>query len=346
MIKIIGLGAGNLEQIPLGVYKTLKSFDKIFVRTSQHPVVVDLCAEGMQFESFDDIYEKHEQFDQVYEEIVATIINKSKSENVVYAVPGHPMVAEKTVQLLLESSEEVEIIGGQSFLDAMFTAVQVDPVEGFQLLDGTALSRHEIQITQHVIITQVYDAYVASDVKLTLLEKYPDEHEVVIVKNAGMSNQILNRVPLYELDHGLELNNLLSIYVPPTNQVNREFWKLREIFDILRGPNGCPWDKNQTHETLTKNMLEEATEYVQAVQNKDLDNMIEELGDVLLQIMLNSKIGEDEGYFSVDDVIEGIANKMIHRHPHVFGDAEATSPEEALEMFQKMKRLEKEGKLK
>ena len=346
MIKIIGLGAGELDQLPLGVYKALKSFSRIYVRTSQHPVVADLLSEGMQIDSFDQIYEKHESFEHVYEEIVEVLINKSKSEQVIYAVPGHPMVAEKTVQLLMESGEEVEIVGGQSFLDAMFTAIQVDPVEGFQLIDGTALKRHEIQITQHVIITQVYDSFVASDVKLTLMEKYPDEHQVIVVKNAGMSNQTVNRVALYELDHGLELHNLMSIYVPPTNQVNREFWKLREIFDVLRGPNGCPWDKEQTHETLTENMLEEAAEFVQAVQNNDLDNMIEELGDVLLQIMLNSKIGEDEGYFSIDDVIEGIANKMIRRHPHVFGEAEANSAEEALEMFQKMKMLEKEGKLK
>ncbi|MDF2556804.1 MAG: yabN [Bacillales bacterium] len=344
MIKIIGLGAGNLEQLPLGVYKALKSAEKIYVRTIQHPVVTDLRAEGMQFISFDDVYEKHEHFEQVYAEIVATLINQSLTEHVVYAVPGHPMVAEKTVQLLLESSVNVEIIGGQSFLDAMFIAVQIDPVNGFQLLDGTALKRYEIQITQHVIITQVYDAFVASDVKLTLMEKYPEDHIVVIVKNAGMSNQIVQRLPLYELDHGLELNNLMSIYVPPTNEVNREFWKLREIFDILRGPNGCPWDKKQTHESLTKNMLEEAAEYVQAVQNNDLENMIEELGDVLLQIMLNSKIGEEDGYFSIDDVIEGITNKMIRRHPHVFSGQKVDTPEEALILFQQAKRAEKDGK--
>lgn len=345
MIKIIGLGAGELDQLPLGVYKTLKSSDEIYVRTNQHPVVADLLAEGIQINSFDSIYEKHDQFEQVYQEIVEMLIQKSKLGQVVYAVPGHPMVAEKTVQLLIESGEKVEVVGGQSFLDAMFTAIQIDPVEGFQLIDGTAIKRNEIQITQHVIVTQVYDAFVASEVKLTLMEKYPDDHEVVIVKNAGMSSQIVMRAPLYELDHGLELSNLMSVYVPPTVQVNREFWKLREIFDILRGPNGCPWDKKQTHETLTKNMLEEATEYVQAVQNNDLDNMIEELGDVLLQIMLNSKIGEDEGYFSIDDVIEGITNKMIHRHPHVFSGQKVDTPEEAMELFKKMKESEKQNVL-
>ena len=346
MIKIIGLGAGELDQLPLGIYKVLKSSGKIYVRTSQHPVVKDLLLEGIQIESFDEIYEKHEHFEPVYEEIVSVLLKESKVGDVVYAVPGHPMVAERTVQLLQESGEEIEIIGGQSFLDAMFTAVQVDPVEGFQFLDGTAIKKHEIQITQHVIVAQVYDAYVASDVKLTLMDKYPDDHEIVIVKNAGMKNQRVERLPLFELDHGLELSNLMSIYVPPTDQVNREFWNLREIFDILRGPNGCPWDKKQTHESLTKNISEETNEYIQAVENKDIDNMIEELGDVLLQIMLNAKIGEDEGYFTIDDVIEGIANKMIRRHPHVFGEEEANTPEEAIKMFNKMKKLEKEDKLK
>lgn len=341
MIKIIGLGSGSLEQLPLGVYRLLKQTERIYLRTDKHPVVDDLKEEGINFESLDYIYEKHDKFENVYAEITQVLLEKAKESDVVYAVPGHPMVAEKTVQLLQESGVEVEIVGGQSFLDAMFTAVGVDPVEGFQFLDGTALLSREIQITQHVIVSQVYDAYIASEVKLSLMEKYPDDHEVVVVTNAGMENQIVQKVPLYELDHGMELSNLTSLYVPPSTKFMREFWNLKEIFATLRGPEGCPWDREQTHATLTKNMTEEAAEYVEAVNNDDIDNMIEELGDVLLQIMLNAQIGDEEGYFNIEDVIEAIAEKMIRRHPHVFGDEKAATPEEAIELFNKMKGLEK-----
>ena len=145
--------------------------------------------------------------------------------------------------------------GGQSFLDPLFQAVQIDPIEGFQLLDATALHRDELQITQHMIIGQVYDMFTASEVKLTLMQKLPDDYEVYIVTAAGSSQEKVTKVALFELDHGMELSNLTSIYVPPVKQDElkyREFSKLRQIIAKLRGPNGCPWDQKQTHESLKK----------------------------------------------------------------------------------------------
>src|SRR5690606_36051107 len=133
-------------------------------------------------------------------------------------VPGHPMIAEKTVQLLLEQNMadvKVTIGGGQSFLDSLFTAVKVDPIDGFQLLDGTSLRLDDIHMNQHLIIAQVYDAFIASDVKLTLMEKYPDDYEVIIVMSAGGANEKLEKVPLFEIDRKTDLNNLTSLYVPP-----------------------------------------------------------------------------------------------------------------------------------
>ncbi len=343
MIRIVGLGAGDINQLPLGIYRLLKDSKVVYARTVQHPVVEVLHAEGVNFVGFDAVYEKHKQFDAVYAEIVEILQEKAAEANeIVYAVPGHPMIAERTVQLLLESDTEVEIVGGQSFIDALITAVKIDPIEGFQLLDATALRKHEIQITQHVIIGQIYDQFVASEVKLSLLEKYPADHAISIVTNAGMADQQVNTVPLYELDHDWHLSNLTSIYVPPSTMLSREFWHLREIFATLRGPEGCPWDKEQTHATLTNKLLEETQEYVEAVEKQDIDNMVEELGDILLHIMLNAQIGEDDGYFTIDDVIQAITDKMIRRHPHVFGDLKAETAEEALALFQEAKRAEKD----
>lgn len=120
------------------------------------------------------------------------------------------------------------------------------------------------------------------------------------------------------------------------------FNDLVETFAILRGPNGCPWDKKQTHESLIKNMREESEELVTAIEKKDVDNMKEELGDVLLQVLLHAQIAKEEGLFTIDDVMQGLYDKLHRRHPHVFGDhAKAASPEEALAVWKEMKQKEK-----
>lgn len=352
-ITIIGLGAGDLEQLPLGIYKKLVQTEQCYVRTADHPVIGDLKREGINFTAFDGIYEKHDQFEAVYEEIAETLLHEASNRSVLYAVPGHPMVAEKTVQLLLEKGPAlgiaIKLEGGQSFLDPLFQAVRIDPIEGFQLLDGTDLSPDDLHITQHMIIGQVYDAFSASDVKLTLMEKLPDDYEVYIVTAAGSSQEKVTKCALFELDRQMELSNLTSVYVPPVKDEAlryREFSKLRRVIAELRGPDGCPWDKKQTHESLKKYLIEEAYELIDSIDEGDDEGMVGELGDVLLQVMLHSQIGEDEGMFTIDDVIEGITAKMIRRHPHVFGDVEVNGEEDVLVNWQKIKEGEKGGESK
>ncbi|MBT2720096.1 nucleoside triphosphate pyrophosphohydrolase [Bacillus sp. ISL-46] len=347
-IEILGLGAGDLEQIPVGVYKKLLKANSLFLRTKEHPVVSELEKEGLRYTSFDSIYEKHDQFEEVYEEIVETLLQKAESETIVYAVPGHPLVAERAVQLLLAYGPtrdiEISIGGGQSFIDALFTSLKIDPIEGFQLLDGTSLNTSQLQIDQHMIVSQVYDQFVASNVKLTLMEKLPDDYQVYIVTAAGSSQEIIEKVPLFELDRNVSINNLTSVYIPPVKEEQillKNFSKLREIIAELRSPTGCPWDREQTHESLKKYLIEETYEVIDAINHEDIDHLIEELGDVLLQVMLHAQIGEDDGYFSIDDIIEGLSAKMIRRHPHVFGNGQAENAEEVVRNWQEIKKQEK-----
>jgi tetrapyrrole methylase family protein / MazG family protein len=309
---------------------------------------LELEMEGLSYSSFDAVYEKHEQFEQVYEEIVQTLLQKSKSEQVIYAVPGHPLVAERTVQLLLEYGQqqgiEIKIGGGQRFIDAIFQSLKIDPIEGFQLLDGTSLHVNQLQVKQHMIIGQVYDQYVASEVKITLMERLPDDYLVSIVTAAGSQQERIETIPLYELDRKVKLDNLTSIYVPPVKDeavLLKNFFKLREIIAELRGPDGCPWDKEQTHESLKKYLIEETYEVIEAIDGGDIDHLVEELGDVLLQVMLHAQIGEDEGYFAIEDVIEGISAKMIRRHPHVFGNGQAEDSDAVVRTWQEIKKQEK-----
>ncbi|MGE6756151.1 nucleoside triphosphate pyrophosphohydrolase [Rossellomorea sp. NPDC071047] len=347
-ITIVGLGAGDIEQLPLGVYRLLKNSSHLYLRTKEHPVVKDLMAEGIEFQSFDAVYEKHDQFDHVYEEIVCELVSESEKRSIVYAVPGHPLVAEKAVQMLLDLHEQgkihVSIGGGQSFIDALFASVGADPIDGFQLLDGTSLKLHDIHMNQQLIIGQVYDAFIASEVKITLMELYPFDYEVMLVTAAGSKEEKVDRIPLVELDRVAHLSNLTSLYVPAVKEMAstyKQYATLREIISTLRGPNGCPWDKEQTHHSLKKYLLEETYELLEAIEEDDIDHMVEELGDVLLQVMLHAQIGEDEGMFTMEEVIESLASKMVRRHPHVFGSVQVENTEQVKANWDEIKKREK-----
>ncbi len=346
-IVVLGLGAGELKQMPLGIYDILMKSEHVYLRTKEHPVVTELEARGFIYKSFDEIYEKNDQFENVYQEITRQLLEQAKEQTIVYAVPGHPFVAESTVQLLLEQAKvhniNLEIVGGQSFLDNMFQALQIDPIEGCQIVDGTSLKQVELQVRHHIIICQVYDAFIAGEVKLTLMELLPDDYEVTIVTAAGSSQEQLQTVPLYELDRVTTLNNLTAVYVPPVKDeviLYRDFGKLREVIAELRGPNGCPWDKQQSHESLKTYLLEEAYEVLDAIDEADDDHLAEELGDVLLQVMLHAQIGEEEGLFTVDDVISTLTAKMIRRHPHVFATENLDNEAEVMQQWDEIKKQE------
>ncbi|MCT2534308.1 nucleoside triphosphate pyrophosphohydrolase [Aquibacillus koreensis] len=345
-IEVIGLGAGDINQLPLGIYRKLITYKgDIHVRTIDHPVIESLKTEDVSFVAYDTVYESNDQFGDVYQQIVHELVQQAKeTKNLIYAVPGHPMLAEKTVQLLLDQQDvQVEVIGGQSYLDSLFTSLKIDPIEGFQFIDGTSFERSQLAYKQHMVFCQVYDAFVASEVKLTLLEDLPPEYPVTIVVAAGSEQELIQTVPLVELDQSMKLSNLTSVYVPPVTdeQLNHTFTRLREVIATLRGPNGCPWDQKQTHESLRKYLIEEAYEFIEAVNNEDDEGIVEEMGDVLLQVMLHSQIGEDEGFFTIDDVIKTITEKMIRRHPHVFGNIEVSDADEVVSNWNQIKQKEK-----
>ncbi|EST51742.1 hypothetical protein T458_25580 [Brevibacillus panacihumi W25] len=352
-ITILGLGAGDLDQLPYGIYRKLKEAKNLFLRTREHPVVGQLAAEGVAFASYDDVYEQYDSFAEVYEEIVRQLLAAAEKDgDIVYAVPGHPLVAERTVQLLLEKGDaqgvQIEIMGGQSFLDPLFARLKIDPIEGFALLDGTALKTDEVSPGLHTIIAQVYDAMIASDVKLTLMEVLPDDSPVTAATAVGVAGQErIETVPLYELDRLDHFGNLSLVYVPPAREERiwyRQFSYLKEIVAILRSPEGCPWDREQTHQSIRKNLIEETYEVLETIDDEDPDAMCEELGDLLMQIMLHSQMAAEDGYFTVEDVVAGLNEKLVRRHPHVFGEKHADDAVEALANWQEIKAQEKAAK--
>ncbi|WNQ11680.1 nucleoside triphosphate pyrophosphohydrolase [Paenibacillus aurantius] len=352
---IVGLGTGDENQLTLGIWRRIEEAKRIYVRTEQHPVVDFLKRSGIEVHSFDPVYERHSDFASVYEEIADKLMELAAEAGdgpVLYGVPGHPMVAEQTTQLLRSRCAEqglpLEVLGGESFLDQVFLRFGFDPIEGFQLLDAGDVQGGRLNPLLHTIIGQVYDAYTASDVKLGLMELYPDDYPVTIGHALGVpGEEVIREVPLYELDREEGYGNLSLIWVPRSEQdelQNRTFSRLHEIVAILRSPDGCPWDREQTHESIRKNLIEETYEVLETIDDDDPDAMAEELGDLLLQIMLHSQMEEETGAFTVFDVIAGLNEKLIRRHPHVFGDRTAGNAEEALANWQDIKQEEKRKK--
>ncbi len=353
-ITIVGLGSGDEQQLTLGVLRRLEAGHNVYVRTAHHPVVEWLRQQGIRFRTFDDVYAEHDQFPAVYAAIVEQLLQAAQDANaeVVYAVPGHPMVAEATVSSLLQQGPaqnvQIEVVGGESFLDTVFTRLGIDPVNGFQLLDAANLDPTQVHPSLHTIITQVYDTYTASDVKLALMELYPDEHPVYAAHALGVAGQErVEQVELYELDRLGSFGNQSLVWIPPTDSeqvTNRRFDRLREIVRILRSPGGCPWDQEQTHTSIRKNLIEETYEVLETIDDDDPHAMCEELGDLLLQIMLHAQMEEEAGMFDVLDIIEELNEKLIRRHPHVFGERQAGDAEEALANWQDIKAEEKRSK--
>lgn len=346
-ITVVGLGPGDKDQMPIKVEKELKMHPNIFMRTKDHPAVAELEEEGLVFQTFDSIYEKSEKdFSEVYESIVSELIQVAQNQPVLYAVPGHPMVAEKTVKELLKQYEQVDVIGGASFLDDLFLSVKVDPIEGFQLLDSFDLDPDTLQTGQHIIVMQVFNALMAGEVKLTLMEKYPDDHTIAVVDAAGSKEEVIKWMPLFEMDRFDGVHNLRSLYIPPLKKDEQvtSLSTLQYYIDQITAPDGDVWINEQTPQSLLAYFKEETTELFEAIENDDIDNTIEELGDVLLQILYQTNTAEKDGLFSFEDVLTEINQKIRRRHPHVFDGVEATTIEEVDELWQKIKAEEKRNK--
>ncbi|WP_339295226.1 nucleoside triphosphate pyrophosphohydrolase [Paenibacillus sp. FSL W7-1279] len=355
-ITVVGLGSGNPDRLTIGIIKTMQRASKVYVRTLSHPVIAALNEFQIEPESFDHVYEAYDTFPEVYESIASALINLAKAaeedREIVYAVPGHPMVAEATVRLLRERcpGEHVTltVLGGESFLDEAFVRLGFDPIEGFQLLDAAELRASLIQPQLHTLIGQVYDMFTASEVKLALMELYPDDYPVIVGHALGVEGEeAIQQVPLFELDRIDGYGNLSLIYVPRSDDSTlrqRTFARLHEIVGILRSPEGCPWDREQTHESIRKNLIEETYEVLETIDEDDPEHMQEELGDLLLQIMLHSQMEEELGTFTVYDVIQALNDKLIFRHPHVFGESSAKDAQSALQNWEQMKAEEKRRK--
>lgn len=344
-IHVVGLGPGNLDTLPISTHRLLHAGLPVYFRTAVHPVVAQLAKEDVQFTAFDSLYESEAAFADVYRRITETLLAAATTaKEVVYAVPGHPLMAEQTVQNLLADATGVDVrIGpGQSFVDPVCTALRIDPIDGLLLLDGTNLQASQLSPHLQTLIAQVFHRRVAAEVKLTLMEVYSDEQPVTVVRAAGVPElERTEQVALYELDRLDWIDHLTTVYVPASAQAaRRDPWTAVALVKRLRQPGGCPWDRKQTHETLRPYVIEEAYEVAHAIDEGDRDQLADELGDLLLQVLLHAQIAAEDGSFALRDVFEKLSEKLVRRHPHVFGDAQARTVEEAKDIWTQQKQAE------
>ena len=351
-ITIVGLGPGPFGCLSLETWDVIRQAPKLLLRTAVHPTVEDLRSRGVAFTSYDTFYDQGEDFDSVYRAIADDVIEQARVADVVFAVPGSPMVAEKTVGLIREAAVAaglpIVVLPGMSFFELLCNRLGIDPQQGLTLVDALEVETLPRDLATGLVITQVFSPLVASELKLALMERLPDEAPVIVARHLGLPDESVTTVPLFELDRQAGFDHLTSVYAPPASTGGERFEldPLVKVMSRLRSPDGCPWDIEQSHATLRRYIIEEVYEVLEAIDEQDPTHLCEELGDLLLQIVFHARMAEEAGDFSMQDVVDTVTEKLIRRHPHVFGDISVQDAAEVIVNWDAIKRREKKQKPK
>ena len=350
-VVVCGLGPAGPDLVTAGVTAAVARVPHRYLRTTRHPAAAVVGGAT----AFDDAYDAAARIEDVYAAIVERLVAAAASHGeVLYAVPGSPLVAEHTVErLLADDRVAVELVPGLSFVDLAWVRLGVDPVEaGVRLVDGHRFARDAAGERGPLLVGQCDGRGVLSEIKLAVGELVDagdgDDPEpvAVVLQRLGLDDELVTEVPWHELDRSVEPDHLTSVYLPRlAAPVAGEVAAFAEVVRRLRAD--CPWDRAQTHHSLRRHLLEEAYEVLEALDHLDVeagegfDALEEELGDLLFQIVFHARLAAEEGRFTLADVARGVSTKLVGRHPHVFGDAAAGSAEEVADRWEQLKKAEK-----
>jgi tetrapyrrole methylase family protein/MazG family protein len=330
-IVVVGLGPGGLDHVTVETGAAITRIPVRFLRTGRHPSA-SLVGDAT---TFDQLYETSDTFDDVYLRIADALITSARAQGeILYAVPGSPLVLERTVRYLRErcgaagadGDVELEILPALSFLDVAYARLGIDPVEaGVRLVDGHDFATAAAGERGPLLVAHAHANWVLSEIKLAVDGATGDE-AVTILQALGTPDERIVTTTWAELDRSVDADHLTSLWIPElAAPVGAEYVRFHQLARTLR--EQCPWDIEQTHESLVPYLLEETYEVVDALQALDPDDpttddhLVEELGDLLYQIEFHATIAEQEGRFTIADVAAGIHDKLVRRHPHVFGDS-------------------------
>ena len=344
-VVVVGLGPGGDEHVTVETLAAIERVPHRYLRTARHPSA-HLVAGAT---SFDDRYERADRFADVYSGIVDDLAAAATEHGeVLYAVPGSPLVLESSVRLL-RADERVDtvVLPALSFLDLVWSRLGIDPVEaGVQLVDGHDFAVAAAGSSGPLLIAHTHADWVLSDVKLAAEHSGGDE-PVIVLQRLGTTDETITETTWSELDRTVEADHLTCLYVPQLDApVAGGAARLHELARTLRAR--CPWDIEQTHASLVPYLVEETFELVDAIGALDPDDpateeaLIEELGDVLYQVEFHAAIAEQAGRWSMADVTTAIHDKLVARHPHVFGDVLAADADAVATNWDAIKRVEKQ----
>jgi tetrapyrrole methylase family protein / MazG family protein len=375
-VVVVGLGPAGAGLVPDVAYRALATARRAFVRTSRHPAA-EAAAEATPggLESFDQLYEGAGTIDEVYAAIVEELVSAASAVGagdeesgsfVAYAVPGSPFVAERTVVMLRNDERvTVEVLPAPSFVDLAWERLGIDPVDaGVRLVDGASFAVEAAGERGPLLVAQCHSRQILSDIKLAGDDAAEEEvsRTAVLLHHLGLADEVILEVDWAELDRTLEPDHLTAVWIPEmATPVAVELARLDELVHILRAR--CPWDQSQTHGSLARHLLEETYETLDAIEaleisetpnisenvdgserdvvDEAVDHLAEELGDLLFQVYFHAVLAGEEGRFTLADVARGVHDKLVARHPHVFGDVRADTPEEVAANWEVLKKVEK-----
>ncbi len=358
-VVVCGLGPAGPDLVTAAVIAAVARVPHRYLRTTRHPAagVVGEAA------SFDALYERAERIEDVYAGIVEELVAAAtRHGEVLYAVPGSPVVAEHAVErLVADDRVVVELVAGLSFADLAWVRLGIDPVErGVRMVDGHRFGVEAAGERGPLLVGQCDTRDVLSAIKLAVADALGDgrgEREgdgghdggappLVVLQRLGLPDERVVALAWPDLDRSVVPDHLTSVYVPRlAAPVAGEVAAFAEVVRRLRAD--CPWDREQTHQSLRRHLLEESYEVLEALDHLDVDagegydSLEEELGDLLFQIVFHARLAAEEGRFDLADVARGVSTKLIGRHPHVFGDATAASSEELAVQWEAAKVAEK-----
>lgn len=342
-VVVVGLGPAGPELLTAAAAGAIARIPHRFVRTERHPSAPAVP----DARTFDAHYDAGATLEDVYRAIVDDLAAAAADHGeVLYAVPGSPLVAERTVELLrADGRMAVELVPALSFLDLAWDRLGVDPLAaGVRLVDGHDFAVAAAGATGPLLVGQVDSPSVLSDIKLSV--DGDDLPSVTVLRHLGLPEEEVGALAWDELDRAVAPDHLTSLWIPGlADPVAAELQRFADLVRRLRAE--CPWDREQTHQSLTRHLVEEAYEVLDAIELLGRDEeagyeaLEEELGDLLFQVVFHATLGAEQGRFTLADVARGIHDKLVLRHPHVFTDLEVADAGEVVTNWETIKRAEK-----
>lgn len=320
-IQIIGLGVGGIEDLSLKAYNALMEKIPTYLRTDRHPIIKDLENNGIEFITFDDYFEKNVDFDKVFEKIVKKIVAELKKYGKInYCIPGSSLVGDTvTKKLIAEYGDTINLvfIDSESFMSKCIKLSGYSDYKSIKFIDPNEMDEFSIDVNSVNFISQVDSKALASEIKIKLMESYSEDCEVLQI---DVLSEKVEKMPLYLMDQKNNYGFSTYFCIFPIEKYKIKVYNIDSLYRLikrLRGPEGIQWARNQTPESCTDSILKEVQDLVQAIDNEDIDNISEKLGEVLLQILFHCEMASEEGYFNISNVLTDLYERLIRRHPEL-----------------------------